>query len=185
MPKDRLIDQLNTYRRRWSGESATVQKFIDFILNDPRCFENDLLHGHVTGSAWVVNRDGTQVLLTHHKRLNKWVQLGGHADGNADVLNVALREAKEESGLDEFELVSDEIFDIDIHLIPARAHVPEHFHYDLRYAFRVTGNHSYVVSEESHDLGWIKIDEIGRFSNEESMLRMAHKWVLQTDCRLR
>lgn len=176
MAKDKILEKLKAYQQKWISESATAQRVIDFVLGNARCFENDLQHGHITGSAWVVNSDGTQVLLTHHKKLNMWVQLGGHADGNPDIPNVALREAKEESGLDEIELISDEIFDIDIHPIPPRGNVPGHLHYDIRYAFRVTGNHTYVVSAESHDLRWIKIDELRQFSTEESMLRMAGKW---------
>jgi 8-oxo-dGTP pyrophosphatase MutT (NUDIX family) len=125
-----------------------------------------------------VNAAGTEILLTHHKKLNRWLQLGGHADGDTDVLAVALREAREESGLDGIEIFSREIFDIDIHRIPPRGKDPEHDHYDVRYVFRQLGRDAYTVSEESHDLAWVEIDGLERYTEEVSMLRMAEKWRL-------
>src|SRR5215510_11521790 len=91
-----------------------------FVAANPNCFERSLQIGHVTGSAWIVDLDRTHALLTHHRKLNKWLQLGGHADGDPDILRVALREAREESNLDAIRPVSENIFDVDIHVIPAR-----------------------------------------------------------------
>ena len=64
---------------------------------------------------------------------------------------------------------------MDIHLIPQRGNVPEHYHYDVRFLFRIIGNEEYIVSHESFDLGWIKIDDIKKISSEESLLRMSRK----------
>jgi 8-oxo-dGTP pyrophosphatase MutT (NUDIX family) len=122
-------------------------------------------------------------LLTHHKKLNRWLQLGGHADGCSDVLAVALREVAEESGITSVEAWSPDIFDIDIHLIPERHGVKAHHHYDVRFALRVLGEESYVVSEESHDLAWIEIATIENFTDEHSILRMARKWKGRTTQR--
>ncbi|MDZ7646212.1 MAG: NUDIX hydrolase [Cytophagales bacterium] len=92
--------------------------------------------GHITGSAWIVDPSNTQALLVHHAKLNKWVQPGGHADGDENILQVALREAEEETGLKNFKVLSDPPFDVDIHLIPERADFPEHFHFDIRYLLK-------------------------------------------------
>lgn len=116
-------------------------------------------------------------MLTHHKKLNKWLQLGGHADGDPDVLRVALKEGSEESGITGLEACSLSLFDIDIHLIPARQAEASHYHYDCRFAIRATGNDSFMVSDESHDLRWIKVTELATLTDEESMLRMAGKWL--------
>jgi 8-oxo-dGTP pyrophosphatase MutT (NUDIX family) len=151
------------------------------VAGHAECFERKLAIGHVTGSAWLVNRAGTHVLLTHHKKLDMWVQLGGHADGDADVFRVARREAQEESGLEAIEPVSAEIFDIDVHRIPARGTEPEHLHWDLRFAFRAAGGEAYRVSDESHDLAWIEIARLETVTGEESMLRMARKWMGKGD----
>ncbi len=169
----KLEDYLDVYR----NESQMIERFIAFVSSNEDCFERALKEGHVTGSAWVVNRDGTRVLLTHHKKLNKWLQLGGHADGDSDVLWVAMREVAEESGIEAVELVGDGIFDVDIHLIPARRDEPEHYHYDVRYALRVVDDEDYVVSDESHDLGWIEIRKLHELTDEWSMVRMAEKWI--------
>ena len=171
-----IINQLNEYQARWAGEATVVERFIKFVENHPDCFERSLMSGHVTGSAWLVNNRGTHVLLTHHKKLDRWLQLGGHADGESDVLNVALREACEESGLNGIEPVGGNIFDIEIHLIPERGNEPDHFHYDVRYAFRSVTDESFTVSDESHDLSWVEIGSIRQFTQEISMLRMADKW---------
>ena len=176
MTREQLIRNLETYARQWSGEGAVVERFIRFVETYPDCFERTLPVGHVTGSAWVVNREGTHVLLTHHRKLDKWLQLGGHADGEPDVMRVALREVAEESGLTGVTPVSPDIFDVDIHAIPARPHEPAHEHYDIRYAFRATGSEAYVVSGESHDLDWVPVAGLHRLTTEESMLRMARKW---------
>ena len=122
-----------------------------------------------------MNADGSQVLLTHHRKLDRWLQLGGHADGDPDVFAVALKEAREESGLSDFEAVIEGIFDLDIHPIPARKSDPEHLHYDVRYLFRATGATDYVVSDESHDLRWVPLDEVTTLTTEDSMTRMVRK----------
>ena len=153
-----------------------TDRLIDFVTTYPSCFERSLKVGHVTGSAWVVNLAGTHVLLTHHRKLDKWLQLGGHADGDSDLLRVAQREVQEESSLERVVPLSRTIFDIDIHLIPERGSDPAHYHYDIRYAMHSLGREDYVVSDESHDLSWIEIKNLQCVTNEPSMLRMASKW---------
>ena len=176
MHRKLLLDQLSDYQAAHTGEAETVERFIRFVASQPECFERSLAIGHITGSAWIVTPDGSEVLLTHHRKLDRWLQLGGHADGDPDVVAVALKEAREESGLEDFELVGDGIFDLDIHPIPARKNEPEHLHYDVRYVFRATGQTDFTVSEESHDLRWVPIDEVQTLTTEESMLRMVRKW---------
>lgn len=176
MTRKQIIEQLNAYALVWREESAKVRRFVEFVLSHPNCFERSLKIGHVTGSAWVVNKAGTHVLLTHHRKLNKWFQLGGHADGDGNILRVAKREVLEESGLNQITPVSEQIFDIDIHPIPGHEGEPEHVHYDVRYALQVTGDEKFAVSEESHDLSWVEIEKLEERTNEISMLRMAAKW---------
>jgi 8-oxo-dGTP pyrophosphatase MutT (NUDIX family) len=177
MHRQSLLDQLTAYAAKHPEEAETVARFIGFVSSQADCFQRSLAIGHVTGSAWIVSADGTKVLLTHHAKLDRWLQLGGHADGDPDVLAVALKEAREESGLSDFEAVDDGIFDLDIHPIPARKSDPEHLHYDVRYVLRATGNTDYIVSDESHDLRWVTLDEVAELTGEESMLRMVRKWV--------
>lgn len=173
-----LLNALADYRGRFPEESETVERFCHFVANHPDCFLRSLISGHVTGSAWLVNGDGSKVMLTHHRKLERWLQPGGHADGDPDLLAVALREAVEETGLDPITPVSSRIFDIDIHPIPARENQPAHEHFDVRYALRHEGDGEFIISEESLDLAWVPIDALEEFTNEESVLRLARKWAV-------
>ncbi|MGB6222092.1 NUDIX hydrolase [Haloferula sp.] len=175
MQRQPLIGQLLSYFRDYPDESSTTKRFLDFVEAEEACFERSTQSGHVTGSAWIVSPDGHRVLLTHHRKLDLWLQLGGHADGDPDVLAVAYKEAREESGIEEFEQLSQGIFDLDIHPIPARKGEPEHLHFDVRYLLRPTGNTEYIVSPESHDLRWVELDEVASLTTEESILRMVAK----------
>ncbi|MGQ4810558.1 hypothetical protein NKDENANG_04036 [Candidatus Entotheonellaceae bacterium PAL068K] len=106
-----------------------------------------------------------------------WIQLGGHADGDANVYGVARREAREESGLEQIEPVTNGIFDVDIHTTAARGSEPEHVHHDVRYAFRAIGSERFAVSDASHALAWVAVDQPPAYTPEASMHRMARKWL--------
>ncbi|HSG90074.1 MAG TPA: NUDIX hydrolase [Pseudomonadales bacterium] len=188
MHRQPLLTALEFYARRHPDEAATTSRFRDFVEAQPRCFERSLeAPGHVTGSAWILSPDGNATLLTHHRKLDMWIQLGGHADGDADVVAVALREGLEESGLAALELLDPLAaadaepsavavpFDLDIHVIPARRSEPEHLHFDVRYAFRA-GHTEVRVSDESHDLAWVPLDALWDYTNDVSVVRMATKW---------
>ena len=171
-----LHDALVRYAQRWPEEAHVAREFAAFLDEAPTVFERIHLAGHFTASSWLVDRGGTRVLLTHHRKLERWLQLGGHADGDRDLARVALREAEEESGLTGLR-VEPEIFDLDRHWIPDRGDVPGHWHWDVRYVVHAEGGEAYVVSEESHALAWRGIDEIASDpASDESMRRMAGKW---------
>ncbi|MBI4877737.1 MAG: NUDIX hydrolase [Acidobacteria bacterium] len=151
-----------------------LQRLIEFVAANERCFERSLLCGHVTGSAWVVNRERTHALLVHHARLGRWLQPGGHCDGDPNVLGVALRETLEETGLTATP-VSSSVFDVDAHQIPARKQEPAHIHYDVRFLLEADGRLAPVVSEESHDVRWVPLGEVGALNTDASVLRLVAK----------
>jgi 8-oxo-dGTP pyrophosphatase MutT (NUDIX family) len=156
-------------------EAAMTSEVIRFVEAHADCLLRSCLPGHLTGSAWIVSPDRTRTLLTHHHKLGKWLQLGGHADGDADLPAVALREAREESGLTRLRAVSTAIFDFDRHLIPARKNEPEHHHYDLRFMIEADPAEPLVVSSESKDLAWVGLARVTALNPEESMARMVRK----------
>ena len=150
-------------------------EIIRFAETHPDCLLRSCGPGHLTGSAWIVSPDRTRTLLTHHHKLDKWLQLGGHADGDPDLPAVALREAREESGLTRLRPVSTEIFDCDRHLIPARKTEPEHYHHDLRFMIEADPDEPLVISNESKDLAWVEVAKVTALNAEESMARMVRK----------
>jgi 8-oxo-dGTP pyrophosphatase MutT (NUDIX family) len=141
------------------------------------CLERSLQVGHITASAWVVNPAGTHIVLVHHRKLDRWLQPGGHADGCPEVESVARAEVREETGLDDLSLVPPVPFDLDIHPIPTHGATPAHDHYDIRYAFRLQSSQPLVVSDESHQVKWAPIDNLEAFDPDPSILRLRRKWL--------
>lgn len=175
MHRKGILQKLSAYTTADPHEQSMLRRIIEFVKTHPDCFERTLLAGHITASALIVNTQRTHTLLTHHHKLEKWLQLGGHSDGDPDPLSVALREAEEESGLKNVKPVSEVIFDVDVHPIPARRNEPDHFHYDIRFLFEADETEPLTISSESKDLAWVPLTEIDRYTTEESILRMVRK----------
>ena len=174
--RQNLLRQLRDYQSPYDIEMAFKERFIVLLENHEDCFERSLLKGHITGSAWIVDESMNYAFMTHHAKLNKWLQPGGHADGDENVARVALKEALEESGMQGLKLYSPELFDLDIHIIPERKGIPEHEHYDIRFIIQVDKNTPFQVSEESNELAWIRLERLKTETDEnESILRMVEK----------
>jgi 8-oxo-dGTP pyrophosphatase MutT (NUDIX family) len=174
MNREQLSRFLRQYTTPFPAEAPFIQLFLE-LLSNPRAYFRDNLPGHVTGSAWITNPARTHVLLTHHAKLRRWLQPGGHADGDEDILAVSRREGEEESGLP-LSLACDAPLDVDIHPIPARVGFPEHLHYDVRFWFTADSRIRPVASAESTEVQWVPIEDISSVSNQnESMLRMLEK----------
>ena len=174
MHRQPLLTQLDAYLQRFPEEQPVVTQFQEFVTTHPDCFERSLAVGHITASAWLLSPDQESVLLTHHRKLNIWVQLGGHVDGCPEVPQEALREAEEESGISGVQLVESFIWDLDRHRIPERKGEPEHWHYDVRFLVQAP-HREFHVSDESHDLVWVPLRELEAYSQEVSLLRMRDK----------
>ena len=180
-----LLNMLECYRHAFPLETDVVDRIVALVEAHADCFERTCRPGHITGAAWILSADRRRCLLTHHRKLDRWLQLGGHADGQTLVEEVALREAREESGMTGFEIlpIAGALLplDIDVHLIPARYDAAgnlvedAHEHHDLRFLLVAHAGQQEVASDESHEIRWFTHDEVLRLTSEESVLRMLYK----------
>lgn len=176
MDRSALVKNIRAYRSPYVEEEGFREKFLSLLDLEPDCFFRHLAHGHITGSALVINPEGTHVLLLHHRKLDRWLQPGGHADGDEDVARVAEKEAREETGLESIQLVSPEILDLDIHTIPARDMDAEHLHYDIRFLFTADPLEPLRQNRESKGLAWLPLNEVSILTRHNSSInRMIEK----------
>jgi ADP-ribose pyrophosphatase YjhB (NUDIX family) len=174
-----LAAQLAAYAQYEPDQADEAAGFLRFLHSHADVFHRHHPPGHFTGSAWLVDATGRLALLTHHRKLQRWLQPGGHADGEMDVAAVASREAEEESGIVGLVLLP-QLFDIDRHRIPARGTEPEHWHYDLRFVLCAPPGASFEVGPESIDLAWVAIERIASEPEfDPSLARMARRWLLR------
>ena len=170
-----LLASLDRYaQRRQPADARRALQVRRFVAGQPRCFERDCFDdGHVTASALVLDEHGKRGLFTLHAKLGRWLQLGGHADGNPDLLAVACREATEESGLTVVPAWAEPI-DVDVHAIPAWRNEPAHQHYDVRFLLRAD-RAAPTVTAESLALQWVPLDAVATLTEEASILRLVAK----------
>lgn len=176
-----LLNQLlETYTPQDESELQMKSRLLRFLYHAKTdAFGRELAGtepdwGHVTGSAWIVNNNGSRVVLVHHAKLGKWVQPGGHCDDESDVTQVALREAREETGLAVLP-VQATLFDIDAHRIPEYWNTPEHWHFDARFLLQADDKVAPICSQESRDVRWVELEEALELNPEESIARMVRK----------
>jgi 8-oxo-dGTP pyrophosphatase MutT (NUDIX family) len=159
-----------------SEEAVYRQRMLELLDSYPNCFQRDAFPAHFTGSAFVVSADGSRGLLHHHRKLDRWLQFGGHCDGEEDVLAVAQREAYEESGVHGLVVASTRPFDLDIHEIPAIGNEPPHLHYDVRYVLIAPEQAEIRTSSESKELRWFTGDEMKAWDLDPGLRRLIEKW---------
>jgi 8-oxo-dGTP pyrophosphatase MutT (NUDIX family) len=178
MSRDALLAMLQRYVAVYPEDEGRVHEMRAFVAAHADCFVRSCAPGHVTASAWVLSPDQTRVLLTHHRKLGRWLQPGGHADGETDLLAVAMREVREETGLGRFvhaHPAGTLPLDVDVHWIPARGDEAAHRHFDVRYLLVAAPGQTTRASEESHALRWIATARLEEVTSEESVLRLARK----------
>ncbi|MBS0628010.1 MAG: NUDIX hydrolase [Verrucomicrobia bacterium] len=177
MQRQQIIKLLELYTPIDPDEISYKKQMLSFIKDHPNCFERSLEIGHITASCWLLDSTKTKALLLHHAKLDIWCQPGGHADGNSDVLFTALKEAKEEVGIEKIIPLKTTIFDIDIHSIPAKGSISDHLHYDVRFLLQIASEERPSLNQESKDFLWVDKSPSSIPTQERSILRMWEKWI--------
>ena len=177
MSSDSIFALLDAYVTTFDEEKLYLKMARELVAEHPEdCWKRSLLTGHFTGSAWVLSPDGAQALLIHHRSLDKWVQPGGHADDtDVSLAETGHREALEECGLSGLTLLSEQIFDLDVHVIPTKRDIPEHLHYDVRFLFQAENETLSADFSEVKAIKWVSLSELTTADLQQSVRRMAAK----------
>lgn len=177
MHRKALLKLLEHHATRFMEEAAYRARAIAYVRDNPECFSRKLWPAHVTGSTWIVDPSREKVLLLHHRKHNRWFQPGGHADGDPDVIRVALKEANEETGIapGNLRLVDPALFDLDIHTIEPKKGDPRHEHIDCRFLVEADDRLPIPGNAESWEVRWVPLWEVARFNRDRSIHRMLEK----------
>jgi 8-oxo-dGTP pyrophosphatase MutT (NUDIX family) len=157
-----------------AAQAETRERVLAFAREHPDALHRSSLAGHLTASALVLDPAGGRVLLTLHAKLGRWLQLGGHCDGDANLVGVALREAIEESGIADLR-IDPRPLDLDVHAIPARPGEPEHLHLDTRFLVLAPARATPRASAESRELRWFAPDELPELGTDDSVRRLVRR----------
>lgn len=164
------------YSIKSERDASNLTKMRELLMSVAKPFGRTTEYGHVTATGFVIDKHRRQTLLLHHRKLDIWLPPGGHCDGDSNVLRVALREVEEETGLSNINAVSKDVFDIDIHLIPANKKEPEHYHYDVRFLIEADRDEQIIVNKfESKDLKWIELEQLDLYTDMPSVFILKEK----------
>ncbi len=176
----RLLEQLDAYVCEDNAEVASVTLAKQMIMQHPDIWLQSCQEGHITGSGLILDRTTERVLLMYHRKLQLWLQMGGHGEGELDPSHIALREAIEESALPDLTFFSSSkhlmFIDVDTHTIPVRHDIPEHYHLDFRYLLLTASPEKIRLPHaEAHDLRWYSFSEIPALPLMPATLRLVKK----------
>jgi 8-oxo-dGTP pyrophosphatase MutT (NUDIX family) len=165
------VATLHAFAPRDAQQAAFRRQFLEFCAAHPDALWRTCLDGHLTASGLIVDAGRERGLLCLHKKLGRWLQLGGHVDGEGNLALAALREAVEESGIGDL-CIDPQPIDLDAHRIPARADEPEHWHLDVRYLLVARAGATPVLSSESVELRWFAKRELSSITTDDSVRRL-------------
>ena len=168
-----LRSQLEMYTPCCEQEARDLALILN-CLSEEDIFLRQNLRSHMTASAWIVNRDRSRVLMAYHNLYQSWAWLGGHADGEEDLLAVALREAREESGLQHVQPVSEEIFSVEVLTVDGHVkrgqYVPSHLHLNVTYLLEADETDAlFAKPDENSGVRWFALEEALKACSEPWM----------------
>ncbi len=167
----REIEEYKPYNEQEEQDKKVILKYID-TFDDVLTRNNEF--GHFTASSWVLNKDRTKVLMIYHNIYKSWAWTGGHSDGDSNLLNVAIREVKEETGVKDVKPISDDIFSLEIICVNGHVkrgkYVSSHVHLNVTYLLEADEDEELKIKEdENSGVRWVDIDKAVELSNEAWM----------------
>ncbi len=169
-----LYNQIKNYKPVTEKEKADKEVILNFMKNNDNCLLRDNKIAHFTASGWIVNKKRDKVLMIYHNIYDSWAWVGGHADGDSDLLHVVKKEIEEETGVTKLKQLYDGIYGINIVTVEAHKkrgkQVNAHLHFDLEFLFEADENDKLTIKEdENSNVGWIPVEEVNNYTTEEKM----------------
>jgi len=166
-----LIQAIENYKPYNQQEVSDKAIILKALRDSSHITTRENKDHHLTASAWLINPERTKVLMVYHNIYDSWSWMGGHADGNPDLLQVAIKEVQEESGLQEVQVVSDQIFSLEILTVDGHVrrgdYVSSHLHLNLTYLLQASEQEALAIQpDENSDVAWFDLDQAVEASSE-------------------
>lgn len=176
----KIIEEIKKYRPCNAQEQRDQALILDFLEKNGDAFLRSNLLAHMTASSWIVNPERTKTLMVYHNLYDSWSWTGGHADGETDLLSVALREAREETGIAHVRPLSPEIFSLEVLTVDGHEkrgeYVPSHLHMNVTYLLEAEESDTlHVCREENSGVAWFTLEEALKASSEPWFVERIYK----------
>lgn len=176
----KIVEEIKKYRPCNAQEQRDQTLILDFLEKNGDAFLRSNLLAHMTASSWIVNPERTKTLMVYHNLYDSWSWTGGHADGETDLLSVALREAREETGIEHVRPLSPEIFSLEVLTVDGHEkrgeYVPSHLHMNVTYLLEAEeGDTLHICREENSGVAWFTLEEALKASSEPWFVERIYK----------
>ena len=174
--REKLIHQIEEYVPFNEQEEKDRVLILEFLKNNDNAFLRTNMTAHMTASSWIVNANRTKILAVYHKIYDSWAWTGGHADGDEDLLKVAVKEAKEETGISKVIPVSEDIYSLEILTVDGHekhdCYVPCHLHMNITYLLQADEEEMlHICEEENNGVSWFSYEEFAKKCTEPWFLK--------------
>lgn len=179
-----LLQEIENYIPANEQEEKDKKIILDFMKHNPDCLTRENEIAHFTTSIWTVNKEHTKTLMVYHNIYDSWSWIGGHADGEEDLASVALRELKEETGVENARLLSKEIYSLEVLTVSGHMkrgeYVSSHLHFNVTFLAQADEEELLVVNEdENKGVKWFTFEDALRASNEEWMVERVYRKLIE------
>lgn len=181
------IDEIRNYTPFNEQEKQDKKVALDYVATFPNILTRENDFAHMTASSWIVNKDRTKVLMIYHNIYKSWAWTGGHADGEDNLCDVAIREAMEETGIRSVKIIQDSIFSLELLCVNGHVkkgkYVSSHIHINVTYLLEADEAETLTIKEdENSGVRWVPLEDAVQISNEENMKVIYSKLIKKLQC---